>query len=131
MLSRIIVLLGGRVAEELIMDDISTGASNDLERATEIAREMVSRYGMSEKIGPVAYHSDEEVFLGRDFAHSKAYSEQTACEIDSEVKSIMMSQYEKTRELLTENAEKLKIVAELLIEKETINGEQFSACMNS
>lgn len=131
MLGRIVVLLGGRVAEELTMDDISTGASNDLERATEIAREMVSKYGMSSKIGPVAYHSDDEVFLGRDFAHSKKYSEQTAAEIDGEVKSIMTERYEKTRQLLGENMDSLKRVAELLIKEETINGDSFKECMEN
>ncbi|MBP3362196.1 MAG: AAA family ATPase, partial [Clostridia bacterium] len=131
MLGRIVVLLGGRVAEELTMDDISTGASNDLERATEIAREMVSKYGMSRKIGPVAYHADDEVFLGRDFAHSKKYSEQTAAEIDAEVKSIMTDRYDKTRELLQENMDSLKRVAELLIKEETINGDSFKDCMEN
>ena len=131
MLSRIVVLLGGRVAEELMTDDISTGASNDLDRATEIARDMVSKYGMSSEIGPVSYHSDDEVFLGRDFAHSQKYSEQTASLIDKEVKQIMTKQYEKAKQLLEDNKEKLTNVAQLLLEKETINGEQFKNCMES
>ncbi len=131
MLSRIIVLLGGRAAEELKLDDVSTGASNDLERATEIARNMVSKYGMSSDIGPVSYHSDDEVFLGRDFAHSQKYSESTASLIDSEVKSIMLRQYKEALSLLKENMSKLESLAELLIKEETINAEQFMACMNS
>ncbi len=131
MLDRIVVLLGGRVAEELTSDDITTGASNDLERATEIARDMVVRYGMSTKIGPVSYHSDEEVFLGRDFAHSQKYSEETASSIDAEVKAIMSERYEAAKKLLEANNDKLVSVAELLIKEETINGEQFTACMNS
>lgn len=131
MLSRIIVLLGGRAAEELKLDDVSTGASNDLERATEIARNMVSKYGMSSDIGPVSYHSDDEVFLGRDFAHSQKYSESTASQIDLEVKTIMLNQYKEALSLLKENASKLDSLAELLIKEETINGEQFEACMNS
>ncbi|MBQ7976771.1 MAG: hypothetical protein IJ300_13890, partial [Clostridia bacterium] len=131
MLDRIIVLLGGRVAEELTSDDITTGASNDLERATEIARDMVARYGMSANIGPVSYHSDDEVFLGRDFAHSQKYSEETASKIDNEVKAIMTSQYEAAKKLLSENSKQLTAVAELLIKEETINGEQFVACLNS
>ena len=129
MLSRIIVLLGGRVAEELMTDDISTGASNDLDRATEIARDMVSKYGMSEHIGPVSYHSDDEVFLGRDFAHSQKYSEETASLIDKEVKDIMTRQYAEAKKLLEENSNKLTKVAELLLSEETINGEQFKSCM--
>lgn len=131
MMSRIIVLLGGRAAEELKMDDVSTGASNDLERATEIARNMVSKYGMSESIGPVSYHSDDEVFLGRDFAHSQKYSETTASQIDAEVKSIMLMQYREALSLLKDNMSKLETLTELLIQEETINGEQFMACMNS
>ena len=131
MLSRIIVLLGGRAAEEIKLDDVSTGASNDLERATEIARNMVSKYGMSADIGPVSYHSDDEVFLGRDFAHSQKYSESTASQIDTEVKSIMLRQYKEAISLLKENMSKLDSLAELLIKEETINGEQFMTCMNS
>ena len=129
MLNNIIVLLGGRVAEELTVDDISTGASNDLERATSIARDMVLKYGMSENIGPVSYHSEEEVFLGRDFAHSQKYSEQTASEIDTEVKNIMTEQYKNATKLLQDNIQKLTDVAELLMEKETINGEEFKQCI--
>lgn len=129
MLNRIIVLLGGRGAEALVMDDISTGASNDLERATEIARNMTAKYGMTESIGPVSYNSGEEVFIGRDLAHSKAYSEKTAAEIDETVKAIMTEQYNKTLELLKENMESLDRVAKALLEEETIDGKRFSECM--
>ena len=130
MLDRIVVLLGGRVAEELTSDDITTGASNDLERATEIARDMVVKYGMSQNIGPVSYHSEDEVFLGRDFAHSQKYSEETASSIDAEVKAIMTERYNEAKKLLAEHRDKLTSLAELLIKEETINGEQFTACMN-
>ncbi len=130
MLNRIVVLLGGRVAEELTSDDITTGASNDLERATEIARDMVVKYGMSKNIGPVSYHSEDEVFLGRDFAHSQKYSEETASSIDAEVKAIMTERYNEAKKLLAEHRDKLTSLAELLIKEETINGEQFTACMN-
>ena len=102
-----------------------------MERATEIARNMVSKYGMSADIGPVSYHSDDEVFLGRDFAHSQKYSESTASQIDTEVKSIMLRQYKEAISLLKENMSKLDSLAELLIKEETINGEQFMTCMNS
>ena len=130
MLDRIIVMLGGRVAEELTMDDISTGASSDIQRATDIARQMVTKYGMSETIGPVSYDDGGEVFIGRDFAHSKAYSEKTAADIDAEVKHIMTLQYRKTEQILTENMAVLTRVAEKLLEKETIDGQEFEECFN-
>ncbi len=130
MLDRIIVMLGGRVAEALVMDDISTGASSDIQRATDIARKMVTKYAMSEALGPVAYDEGEEVFIGRDFAHSKAYSEKTASDIDMEVKTILTRQYEKTEQILTDNMEILKRVAEKLLEKETIDGDEFEECFN-
>lgn len=129
MLNQIIILMGGRGAEELVMDDISTGASNDLERATKIAHAMVSKYGMTDAIGPVAYNNGDEVFIGRDLAHSKAYSEKTAAEIDDEVKKIMVTQYNKTLKALKDNFEELKAVAELLLEKETIDANEFSECI--
>ena len=130
MLDRIIVMLGGRVAEELTMDDISTGASSDIQRATDIARQMVTKYGMSEAIGPVSYDDGGEVFIGRDFAHSKAYSEKTAADIDAEVKHIMTLQYRKTEQILTENMAVLTRVAEKILEKETIDGQEFEECFN-
>lgn len=128
MLDRIIVMLGGRVAEELTMEDISTGASSDLQQATKLARQMVTKYGMSDIIGPVSYNDEEEVFIGRDFAHSKSYSEKTASDIDEEIKHILIMQYKKTEQILTENMDILKRVAEKLLEKETISGEEFEEC---
>ena len=130
MLNKIIVMLGGRVAEAVALDDISTGASNDIERATALARDMVQKYGMSEKIGPVAYDDGGEVFLGRDYGHTKVYSEKTASEIDDEVKSILTDQYAKTEQLIKENREALDRVALLLLDKETITGDEFEACFN-
>lgn len=130
-LDRIIVMLGGRVAEALTMDDISTGASNDIQRATELARQMVTKYGMSESIGPVSYDDGGEVFIGRDFAHSKTYSEKTAADIDDEVKHILTLQYKKTEQILTENMEVLTRVANKLLEKETIDGIEFEECFNT
>ena len=112
-----------------MMDDISTGASNDLERATEIARNMAAKYGMTENIGPVSYNSGEEVFIGRDLAQSKMYSEKTAAKIDDEVNGIMTEQYKKTLELLGENKDSLKAVAKVLLEEETIDGERFLQCL--
>ena len=126
MLENIVSLLGGRVSEELVLGDISTGASNDIERATQIAKSMCTRYGMSERLGTIMLgSSQEEVFLGRDFAHEKAYSEQTAAAIDEEVKRIIDWAYEKAKTILQENRDKLDRVAEILIEKEKITGEEF------
>ena len=125
MLAEIVVLLGGRAAEELVLDDISNGASSDLKRATAIAREMVTKYGMSENIGPVCYDSDEEVFLGRDYGHSKAYSESVATLIDKEVEDIIKSQYDRAKALLSENSERLKNVAEALLKHEVLGEEEF------
>lgn len=130
MLSNIVVMLGGRVAEALTMNDISTGASNDIQRATAVARDMVTKYGMSEKVGPVSYDDGSEVFLGRDFGHSKGYSENTASEIDDEVKAILIKQYSETERILKEHMEQLVRVAELLLEKETITGEEFEMCFS-
>ena len=122
----IVSLLGGRVAESLILNDISTGASNDIERATQIARSMVTKYGMSEKLGAIMYGSDQgEVFLGRDLAQSKDYSEETAKLIDEETKRIVDTAYERAKNLLTEHIDKLHAVAKVLLEKEKIDGEEF------
>ena len=127
----IISLLGGRVAEALILDDISTGASNDIERATKIAREMVTKYGMSEKLGPITFGSgQEEVFLGRDFAQQRNFSEETAGIIDEEVKKIIDMAYKAARQILNENIDKLHVVASILLEKEKIDGEEFEAIFN-
>lgn len=130
MLNEILVFLGGRVAEELTMDDISTGASNDIQRATELVRHMVTKYGMSDSIGPVSYDENGEVFIGRDFAHSKTYSEKTAAEIDDEVKRIITTQYQKTKQILNDNMDILTRVANKLLEKETIDSMEFEKCFN-
>ncbi len=122
----IVSLLGGRVAESLILNDISTGASNDIERASKIARDMVTKYGMSDTIGAIMFGSgQEEVFLGRDFAQSKNYSEETAAVIDVETKKIIDKAYKKAEDILRENIDKLHIVANILLEKEKIDGEEF------
>ena len=123
----IVSLLGGRVAEKLILDDISTGASNDIERATSIARAMVTKYGMSEKLGTITFGSDQgEVFLGRDLAQSKEYSEETAALIDEEVKNIIDTAYNKAIDILNANIDKLHKVAGVLLEKEKIDGDEFA-----
>ena len=130
MFDTIIHLLGGRVAEQLVLDDISTGASNDIERATNIARNMVTRYGMSDSIGPVNYSSEEEVFLGRDFSTKKNISEAVTSEIDHEIRRIIEDAYSKTVELLEANMDKLHAVAAGLIELETLDAEQFERLFN-
>ena len=131
MVENIISLLGGRVAEKLVLDDISTGASNDIERATQIARSMVTKYGMSERLGTITLGSNqEEVFLGRDFATQKEYSEETASIIDEEVKSIIDFAYRKASEILQANMDKLTKVANVLLEKEKIDGEEFDQIFN-
>ena len=128
----IVSLLGGRVAEALVLGDVSTGASNDIERATKIARAMVTKYGMSEKLGAIAYGSgEEEVFLGRDFAKEKNYSEETSGLIDEEVKRIIDTGYKTAVKLLSDNMDKLKAVASVLLEKEKIDGDEFEMIMNS
>ena len=124
----IVSLLGGRVAEHLILEDISTGASNDIQRATQIARNMVTKYGMSDKIGAIMLGSgQEEVFLGRDFAQSKEYSEETAAIVDEEVKKIVDKAYNTAAEILKTHIDKLHTVAGILLEKEKIDGEEFDA----
>jgi len=125
MKNMIIHLLGGRVAEKLTLDDISTGASNDIERATEIARAMVTKYGFSEKVGPVNYSSEDEVFLGRDFSTRQNFSEEMASIIDMEVKAIVENCFIEAEKMLSQNIEKLTIVAEALLEVETLDGQQF------
>ena len=123
----IVSLLGGRVAEQLILDDISTGASNDIERASQIARDMVSKYGMSKTVGAIMFGSGQsEVFLGRDFTQSKNYSEQTAAIIDVETKKIIDTAYQKAEKILSEHADKLHRVAKILLEKEKIDGDEFA-----
>ncbi len=131
MLQEIIVGLGGRVAEELIFDDVTTGASQDIKQATQIARSMVTKYGFSEKVGLVNYGSDEdEVFIGRDLAHTRSYGEDVAAAIDSEVKSIIDECYEKARGIIAENREVLDRCAELLMKKEKVTREEFEAMFN-
>ena len=123
----IVSLLGGRVAESLILNDISTGASNDIERASKIARDMVSKYGMSDVVGAIMFGAgQEEVFLGRDLAQSKNYSEQTAAVIDAETKKIIDKAYKRAEDILREHIDKLHVVAGILLEKEKIDGEEFA-----
>ena len=125
MREQIIHLLGGRVAEMLTLDDISTGASNDIQRATDIAKEMVTKYGFSEKLGPVNYSSSDEVFLGKDFTSKQNYSEGTAAQIDAEVKAIIEEAFEAAKKILSEHMEQLHAVAEGLLEIETLDHDQF------
>ncbi len=125
MREQIIHLLGGRVAEMLTLDDISTGASNDIQRATDIAKEMVTKYGFSDKLGPVNYSSSDEVFLGKDFSTRQTYSEETASEIDEEVKAIIEEAYDTAKTILSEHLEQLTAVAEGLLEVETLDNRQF------
>ena len=134
MLDRIVLCLGGRVAEEIVLDDISTGASNDIQQATGVARNMVTRYGMSDKLGTVLYgseHSADEVFLGRDFSSGKNYSEQTAATIDEEIRNIVSSSYDRCKVILTEHIDKLHFVAQFLLKYESMDDEQFLAAMTS
>lgn len=126
MINMIKHLLGGRVAEELKLDDISTGASNDLERATAIARQMITKYGFSAKLGPVSFSSNDEVFLGKDLSTRQNYSEETASEIDAEIKHILESCYEATTNILKENDEAFERVAQALLLIETLDGDQFN-----
>ena len=129
---RIVSLLGGRVAEQLVLGDISTGASNDIERASDIARSMVMKYGMSEKLGTIAFGSgQEEIFLGRDIAQGRNYSEQTSADIDSEVRRIIDKAYKTAEQILTMQMDKLTAVANVLLEKEKIDGEEFEEIFNS
>jgi len=132
MVDSIILSLGGRVAEEIILDDISTGASSDIQKATSVARNMVTRYGMSEKLGTVLYgseHSSDEVFLGRDFSSGKNYSEKTAADIDDEIRAIISNAYDRCKAILTEHIDKLHFVAEFLLKNESMDEEQFLAAM--
>lgn len=131
MLEDIIVCLGGRVAEALIMGDISTGASNDIEKATNTAKKMVTKYGMSDKLGPILYGSgSQEVFIGRDMGQVKDYSEKTAAAIDEEIHTIITDAYNKTEKILKEHIDKLHEVAQYLIKYEKMNGENFAAMMD-
>ena len=132
MLDTIVRALGGRVAEAIILDDISTGASSDIQHATRIARNMVTRYGMSDLLGPVLYgneHSSDEVFLGRDFSSGQNYSDKTAASIDDEIRSIIMNAYDRCKAILTEHIDKLHFVAQFLLKNEFMDEEQFKTCM--
>ena len=129
--NELVSLLGGRVAEKLTLDDISTGASNDIQRATDIARSMVTKYGMSEALGPIVYgENQEEVFLGMSMTHSRNYSETVAAEIDAEVRAVIERAYRRTEKILSENMEKLTFIAEYLITHELMDEDQFRAVMN-
>ena len=125
---KLIALLGGRAAEKIVLDDISTGASNDIERATGIARSMVTKYGMSDRIGALMLGSNQEqVFLGRDIAQGREYSEETAAIIDEETKRIVDTGYNRAKQILSDNIDKLHQVAGILLEKEKIEADEFEA----
>ncbi len=132
MMDDIVVLLGGRVAEALVLGDISTGASNDIKRATDIARNMITRYGMSEKLGPITFGDDnDEVFLGMQYSHVRNYSEEIAAEIDKEVNRIITEQYARTEQILTEHMDSLHLVANALLEKEKLEGDEFKVLLET
>ena len=129
MFEEIVALLGGRVAEALVLGDISVGASNDIDRATKLAKDMVARYGMCENLGTVSYLGGGEVFIGRDYQTTKSYSEKVAGTIDDEVKALIDQAYDKCKQILTDDAQKLSEVAQYLLDNESMTGEQFAACM--
>ena len=130
--TEIAVLLGGRVAEKLILEDVSTGASSDLQRATDIARAMVTRYGFSDRLGLVVYGTDPgETFLGRDFTQGRGYSEEVASQIDSEIRDMLDSAFEKDRVCLSTHIEELHRLAAVLIEREKISGAEFVKVMKN
>ena len=129
MYEQIVSLLGGRVAEALFLGDISVGASNDIDRATKLAKDMVARYGMCEKLGTVSYLDGGEVFIGRDYQTTKSYSEKVAGTIDDEVRALIDKAYDHCKQILTDNSDKLHKVVDFLLEKETMTGEQFEAIM--
>lgn len=132
MLESLVSMLGGRVAEALTLGDISTGASNDLQRASKICRDMVAKYGMNDEIGPVVYSDDnEEVFLGRDYGHVNNYSERTSARIDAEIEKMMRDAYSKTESILKEHYDKLELVAQMLISKEKLTGAEFKSLMET
>jgi cell division protease FtsH len=128
MLQDIIVSLGGRVAEEIIFDDVTTGASSDIKKATQTARDMVKKYGFSSQVGPINYDNEEdEVFIGRDLAHTRGYGEQVATTIDEEVKHIIEEAYQKAEDLIKQYEDVLHKCADLLLEKEKIGRDEFEA----
>ena len=125
-------MMGGRVAEAIALDDISTGASNDLQRATQICRDMVAKYGMSEELGPVVYTDENnEVFLGKDYGHVNNYSEETSARIDEQIEKLMRQAYDRTYSILKEHYDKLDLVAKTLMAREKINAEEFDALMKT
>ena len=130
MREQIVALLGGRIAEQLEFDDISTGASNDLQRATRLAHDMIAKYGMSERIGAVSYDNGDEIFVGRDYERTKSYSEKTGGEIDAEMKRVIDEAYRRCTEILKEHYDKLAKIAQFLLENENMSRKQFEACMN-
>lgn len=127
----IMVSLGGRIAESIVFDDITTGASSDIKKATSTAKKMITRYGMSDEVGVICYDDDEEVFIGRDFGHTRSYSENVAAKIDSEIKAIIDECYKEAEKIIIEYRDVLDRVAELLIEKEKIGREEFEACFGN
>ena len=129
MYEKIVGLLGGRVAEDLFLQDISTGASNDIDRASKLARDMVGRYGMCESIGTISYTGGDELFIGRDFEKTKSYSEKVAGTIDDEVKKLIDKAYDHCKSILKRDEEKFRKVVDFLMEKETMTGQQFADCM--
>jgi len=131
LLDRLAVLLGGRVAEDLIFKDVTTGAQNDLERATKIARQMITEYGMSDTLGPITFgRKEHQIFLGRDISQERDYSEEIANKIDKEVKIIIENAYTQAKDILTKNKAKLKRVARNLIERETLEGKELDDLLN-
>jgi cell division protease FtsH len=129
MYEEIVGLLGGRVAEALFAGDISVGASSDIERATKLAKDMVARYGMCERLGTVSYLDGGEVFIGRDYQTTKSYSEKVAGTIDDEVKDLIDKAYDHCRQILADHADQLNTLVEYLLEHENMTGAQFAACM--
>ena len=128
LLNNIAILLGGRAAEEIVLEDFTTGSGNDIERATDLSRKMVCEWGMSEEMGPLSYgKKEEQIFLGREFATHKDYSEETAKKIDKEVSKIIYENYEKAKQLLRDNIDTLNRIASELLEKEVLNAEELDA----
>ena len=132
LLNNLVILFGGRVAEELVLEQITTGAGNDIEKATDLVRRMVCEWGMSEKLGPMTFgKKDEEIFLGRDFTQKSDYSKSTAIEIDAEIRRLILESYHRARELLTTNLRLLHKVAEKLLEKEVLDGSELDAIVRA
>lgn len=127
MFEDIVMAMGGRVAEEMIFGEINTGASGDIQQATKIATDMVTKYGMSEKLGSRNFGTSEEIFIGRDYGHAQSYSDATAALIDDEVDKLIAGAYEECKKILTEHKDKLEAVAKALMEKEVLTGEEFEA----